>query len=129
MSLFVAASFSMGLWTCQAAAQLSGATLYSPPVWADHFVCTVVNTSNTKRSVTAKIIDQSGTELSTSPIAGGCTLAYLNPGQACGVMAPSGYVHLAYCRIQVPLGSKEDVRGSLRGSTIGGTASVAVSAQ
>jgi len=117
------------MWASQAVGQLTSATLYTPPLWADHFVCTVVNTSNTKRSVTARIFDESGAEISTNPIAGGCTQANLSPSQACGVIAPSKGVRLAYCRIQVPLGSKLDVRGSLYGSTQNGLSAAVVPAE
>ena len=117
------------IWASQAVGQLTGATLYTPPLWADHFVCTVVNTSNTKRSVTAKVFDESGAEISTNSIAGGCTQANLNPGQACGVIAPGKVVRLAYCRIVVPLGSKQDVRGSLYGSNQNGASAAVVPAQ
>jgi hypothetical protein len=73
--------------------------------------------------------DESGAEISTNSIAGGCTQANLNPSQACGVIAPSKGVRLAYCRIQVPLGSKLDVRGSLYGSTQNGVSAAVVPAE
>lgn len=129
MLLLLSVSSLPAIWSSQAVGQLTSATLYTPPLWADHFVCTVVNASNTKRSVTAKIFDASGAEISTNPIAGGCTYAVLNPSQACGVIAPNKGVTLAYCRIQVPLGTKQDVRGSLYGSTQDGLSAVVVPAE
>jgi hypothetical protein len=131
LCVLLAVGAGLGLWASPAAAQLQplGATLYTPPLWADHFVCTVVNTSSTTLLVSAKILDAAGGALSTSPIAGGCTPSTLAPGQACGVIAPSTYMRLAYCRITLTPGTKQDVRGSLYGSQFDGLSAVTVPAQ
>jgi hypothetical protein len=117
------------IWASQAVGQLTGVALQTPPLWAEHFVCTVVNSSTSNRLVTAKILDKNGVEITTNPIAGGCTTATLQPGQACGVIAPGNGVRLAYCRILVPLAVKQDVRGSLYGSNQNGASAVVVQAE
>jgi hypothetical protein len=117
------------LWANQAVGQLTGVVLHTPPLWADYFVCSVVNSSTSNRLVTAKILDKNGLEMTTNPIAGGCTQATLNPGQACGVIASGNGVQLGYCKIGVPLALKQDVRGSLYASKQNGATAVVVQAE
>lgn len=118
-----------GIWVSQAAAQFQfGPILYTPPLWGNHFVCAVANVSGDTKLVTAKIIVHSK-ELSTQPISSGCKTVNLKAGQACGEIATLQGVELAYCRITVAPGTKEDVRGSLIGTNSASGRSAAVEAR
>jgi hypothetical protein len=116
-------------WASEAVSQITGVTLHTPPLWADYFVCSVLNSSTSNRLVTAKILDKNGLEMTTNPIAGGCTSATLAPGQACGVIASGNGVQLGYCKIGVPFAVKQDIRGSLYASKQNGASAVAVQAE
>ena len=104
--------------------------LYTPPLAANFLTCSVVNTSSINQLVSAKIYNNFGYEIASSPIYSfGCTT--LEPGKACGVWVPNNSYSLAYCRISVSPGTKQDVRGSLYGSSSSsdGVRAVVVSAQ
>jgi hypothetical protein len=119
------------LWASEAVGQiqLTGVVLHTPPLWADYFVCSVVNSSTSNRLVTAKILDKDGLDMATNPVAGGCTNRTLSAGQACGVIASGNGVQLGYCKIGAPLAQKQDVRGTLYASKLNGASAVTVHAE
>ena len=122
--------FSMtAIWVSQTGAQLKlGVILYTPPLWANHFVCSIANVSSASQLVSAKIWVK-GKEVSTNPISGGCTTINLKPGQTCGEIASMQGIELAYCQISTIPGSKDDVRASLIATNEGTGRSWAVEAR
>ena len=117
------------IWVSQTGAQLQlGALLYTPPLWANHFVCSIANVGSTSQLVSAKIFVK-GKEVSTNPISGGCTTINLQPGQTCGEIASMQGIELAYCRISVAPGPKDAVRASLIATNKGTGRSWAVEAR
>ncbi len=117
------------IWASQAEAQLKlGSILYTPPLWGNHFVCSIANVSSASQLVSAKVWVK-GKEVSTNPISGGCKTINLKPGQTCGEIASFQGVELAYCQVSAIPGSKDDVRASLIGTDQGTGRSAAVDAR
>src|SRR4029434_8831363 len=115
------------IWASQAGAQIQfGPNLHTPPLWGNHFVCSVANVGYATQLVGARIV-VNGKEAKTNPIPEGCK--NLKPGQTCGEIAAMQGVELAYCRISVAPGPKEEVRAGMIGTDQGTGRSAAVEAR